>query len=262
MEILNFQDYRQFVSYRLNTGTKARGSMTKLASAMKVNTSYLSQVLKGERNLSQEQGYFLAKYFQLSLKEHEILRELIALDRASDPEYKKQVQERLEKLKSNTEAELEQSVLNEKNQALFYSSWLYSAIQLITGIPGFQSPEKIARHLKLDLKVVRHALALLVETGHCSTDGKHFFPLVKKTNLPEGSPLMGRHKTNWRLRALEVLPKFREKDLFFTGAIRIDRESYEKITQCLKKAIHEVHESIENADDELLACINIDWFEI
>jgi hypothetical protein len=109
---------------------------------------------------------------------------------------------------------------------------------------------------------VQSALTLLIESGLSRLDAGKFHPVAKKTNLKPSSLLVGRHKINWRLKALEQVPKLVAKDLFFTGVVRIDRKSYDKIKLILKDAVKEVHESIETADDELLACVNIDLFEL
>lgn len=231
--------------------------MGKLAFAMKVQVSFLSQVLKGKRNLSSEQGYFLARHLGFSDRESEYLKTLIQLDRAATPEYRAHLGKQLEEIKESPESR----EIPAKSLSLFYSSWVYSAVHLATGLPGHQTPEKIAERLNLDLQVVRNALSVLVHGDFCSTDGRNFSPLVKKTTVTDASPFMGRHKTNWRLKALDQFPHFRKDDLSFTGVVSIDRGSFEKIRASLQKAIREIHHSIEHADDEILVCLNLDWFE-
>ena len=92
--------------------------------------------------------------------------------------------------------------------------------------------------------------SFLLVVGLCVIDGKNFRPGIKKTNLREGSHLKsGRHKTNWRLKRCRGLACFDKDDLFFTGALRIDRNLYTKISHLLKQAIENVQASVDTSGD-------------
>lgn len=245
--------------------SRGRGEQAKIAEALGVNTSFLSQVLKGTKNLSQEQAYLLAQYFKLDDLETRYFYEMVNLSRAGKPSYRKFIQTELAKMANEARQKAglpsPDQPLDEPNQAIFYSSWQYSAIQLLTGIESLQTNELIARRLKLDEKTTQQILDFLTLCGLCNRDGERYRIGARRTHLPDHSPLRSRHHMNWRLKAIDHFPKAIPGDLFFTAPMRVDQPTLEKVEILLKNMVKEVNGLIDQASDETVACLNIDWFK-
>jgi hypothetical protein len=55
MSIFDFDDYRKFIQNKVQSLPKGgRGEYQKIAKSIRLHTTYLSQVLKGLKNLNQE----------------------------------------------------------------------------------------------------------------------------------------------------------------------------------------------------------------
>jgi len=265
MSIFDFEDYRKFILAELDSKSGgARGELTKISKLLGVNSSYLSQVLHGPKNFSPEQAFLIAQYFGLDELEARYLNEMINLERASTPQFRDFIKKQFERLKNEARWKaglppLDQP-LDDRSQATFYSSWHYSAIQLATGISGRQTPATIAQRLNLDESIIRQALGFLVSCGLCITDGERYGIGTRRTHLQDNSPLRPRHHMNWRLKALDQMPKETDKGFFFTGPMRIDELTFEAIGKLLAEMTTKVNTLIDSAQDETLACLNIDWF--
>lgn len=265
MKAFDFDDYRKFVLSALDSRPGGgRGELTKIAQLLGVNSSFLTQVLRGPKNFSQEQAFLLAGYLGLDELETRYLSDLVSFERASKAPYKDFLRRRLEKLRN--EARWKAGVppidqpLDERSQTIFYSSWQYSAVQLVSGMLEFQTPQAIAKRLKMDDQTVRGVLSFLVSCGLCVTDGERYGVGTRRTHLPDGSPLRPRHHLNWRLKAMDQMPKASAEDLFFTGPMRIDEATFAKIRKILENAVKGANALVDSANDETLACLNVDWF--
>lgn len=265
MKVFDFEDYRKFIeAYLKSLPLEGRGELTKIAKHLEVNGSFLSQVLGGTKNLSPEQGYLLAEYLKLSPLETQYFYELISLGKTTRPRFQRFLKSRLFEIKKVAREKaglppLDQP-LDEASQAIFYSSWQYTAIQLMTGIKDSQTVKTISQRLKVDEKVVKQILEFLTEAGLCTTDGERFQVGTRRTHLEHSSPLRPRHHQNWRLKGIEYMPKNEEGNLFFTAPMRIDEPTFRKIEKLLKEVIQSTNHSIDQAGDEMVACLNIDFF--
>ncbi len=267
MQVFAFDNYRKFIEAKLESLPQGgRGELGKIAHHLEVNNSYLTQVLNGDKNLSQEQGFLLADYFKLGELETRYLNALINLDRATKAAYRKFLRNELELIRVEASGAtgippLDQP-LDERNQAVFYGSWVPSAVQLWTGVTGCQTLKALQEKLKLDEKHLRDVLNFLVSTGLCTTDGTHYQVGTRRTHLTESSPLLNRHHMNWRLQGFEHMKQPKPQDYFYTAPMRVDKETAIRIEKKIRSFMKEVNSMIEEAGDETVACLNIDWFNL
>ena len=188
MKIFQFSDYRHFIRFRINElELNGRGELATLATVTGVKRPYLSQVLSGTKNLSHEQAFSISQHFKLDPLEIRFFYLLIDLSRAQSPEFKKSIAAEMEQIKKAASIKLgepsEEQPLDEQNQVIFYSSWSYSAVQLLTGLPGGMTPEQITKRLFLDLNSVKAILAFLVSNGLCTSNGIKYFSGKRSTPI-------------------------------------------------------------------------------
>ena len=267
MLIFNFNDYRHFIRAFLEDSSRSpHGSMGKIAGILKIKPSYLSQVLSGSKNLSQEQAYGLAQHLKLDAFETQFLYLLVNLSRANSANYKKSIVLEMKKLKAEVAAKKgERSndhAIDEKKRALFYSSWQYSAVHLASGISGSQTAEQISERLKIDVRAAIKILTFLVDCGLCSRDDTRFYVGLQNTHLPKDSALNSRNQTNWRMRALDSIAESSKENLFYTASMRIDEMAFQTIKEILTLSTSEITRTVNNAGDTTLACVNVDCFKL
>lgn len=265
MKIYQFSDYRHYIRFYVDSKSEStHGMMTAIAKTIAVSRPFLSQVMAGSKNLSHEHAYALSQFFKFDFYETRYLYELVSLSRAATPEYKKAIILEMKRIKDealSVRGDLkDEQPLDERNQAIFYSTWQYSAVHLMSGLEGGRTAEQISERLEISLSAVKANLRFLVETGLCETDGLKYFSGKRRTHLSKKSAFNSRYQTNWRLKAIEHLSRDAENDLFYTASVRIDEKGYLKIMHSLKELIREVSVTIDESDDTTLACLNLDWF--
>lgn len=130
-----------------------------MAEAAGCQRSYLSQVIHGNVHLVPDHAYGLSQYFGLSDEEREYFITMLEYARATSEDYKEHIRGKLQELKG--EKHSEQKVAPKS----YFSSWHWSAIHLLTNLPEYQSPKKLAEFLRLPEDSVRLSLETLAKVG-------------------------------------------------------------------------------------------------
>lgn len=91
MNIFRHLDYKKLISDLVDSRKKSdsKYSYAKLAEAIRVQKTYISQVVRGGAQLNSDQAYLAARFFDLSEEETEYLRLLVEWDRTQVQERKK-----------------------------------------------------------------------------------------------------------------------------------------------------------------------------
>lgn len=82
IQIYDFLNYKEYILQVIANMPKPRGQFRRFAAAMRVHTSMVSQVLRGNLELTLEQGLLLAEHLSLGKRETEYLLFLILYSRA------------------------------------------------------------------------------------------------------------------------------------------------------------------------------------
>ena len=266
MDVFTYSDYRKYIKDRITLLPKKHGQYTKLAAYIRIHSTLLSQIMSGSRNLTPEQACEVGQFFGLTTLESEHFVALVELENANSHLLKNLIEKRIEEIKKRSDQfkhRLSSSVtLNEENRALFYSEWYFSAIRLLTEIPHAQIPEEISKILNLPLKKVRETLKFLTEVKLCIEKEGLYQIGPTRTHIDNESPLISRHHTNWRVKAIENYANLDSQETAFTSPLTISIKDAEKIKQKLKQTILEIHKLVPDSKAETLYCLNIDWFKI
>jgi uncharacterized protein (TIGR02147 family) len=268
MSIFEFTDYRVYLkSYIQRLPNRGRGELSKLAKHLLVNTTHISQIMSGTRDFSFEQAYSVSLYLGHTALETDYFSLLVQKHRAGTIELKKHLSEKIDSLKTEalrlSERISYEKKLSDQQRAIFYSSWIYSAVHLYTSIleEGF-SIDEIATRFDLSRSKVSEILQFLVSSGICQENSGRFKMGIKSTFVEKGSPHLLRHHSNWRIKAIQKSETLTNSELMYSGQFSLSREDFlllrEQFTEILKKANDIVKES--KAED--LACLNLDWFWI
>ncbi|MBX9768314.1 MAG: TIGR02147 family protein [Bdellovibrionales bacterium] len=266
MTLFEYDNYKAYVLGILKKMPNAGyGQFRKIAKHLQVNSVIVSQVFKGDRQLSPEQGLDLAEYFGLSDLESSYFVLLIQIERAGNSRLKNHLQKRLLELKKKS-SELknilpQDKILTEEAKATFYSHWYYSGVRLLSSVKNFDSVDAIAEHLHLPRATAKRVADFLVAQGLCVEERGKLKMGPKVTHLEATSPLVSRHHTNWRLRALQNLEPLSKDELFYSGPMALSNEDALWVRSRLVELIENVVQRVKVSESERLACLNIDWFD-
>lgn len=266
--VFNFSDYKSYLSYIEDTRRSfERGFRTRLASSIGCQSGFVSNVLNGDAHFSSEQITGISKFLSLKPNEQKYLYTLLQFARAGTPELKSFIQKELDLLREeylNIKKRVGDSkALSESDQAVYYSSWHYTAVHLLTTIPGFKTSQKISEGLGLTEAVVKKILLFLVQTGI----------LVEKKNgeleagnvlihLNRESPHIRQHHTNWRIAAIQSLSNDNQSDLHYSTISTLSKSDAEKLKAEMVRLIESYVETVKPSKEEEMVGFTLDFFKL
>jgi len=265
MTVWSFNDYKEYVRKRCG---EERGSFRKLAAHVKIQTSLISQIFSGARHLTPEQACSVADFFELGKAETHYFVNLVQLERAGTEALKTIIRDELKRSKKESiptavvEVVQAGNILNEQEQALFYSQWFYSAIRIATSITGLQTEEKIAEHLNLSRDIVARTVRFLLATELCVEENGKLKMGIKATRVDPESLAAARMHINWRLKAIEKLPSSNSEDLFRTRVVSLSKSDFTLIKKLLLSTLEQIDKRVDASKPEKLVALNLDWFHL
>jgi len=157
MNVFNHLDYKVFFKERVKSMPHGgRGQYKKLAEVLNVNSTVISQIFKGTRELSPDQALVASDFLGLDDLEKKYFLQLVLIGRAASHDLKEYLKKECEEIRVKAlkvkERIIKHKEVSEKDKGIFYSNWHYSAIRLITSIPDFQQIDEISEHLNLEKK--------------------------------------------------------------------------------------------------------------
>jgi uncharacterized protein (TIGR02147 family) len=267
MTIYQFDDYKRFLkAYLLQLPRRGRGEISRWATHLQVNATLISQILNGRKSFTLEQAQELTEFMALNPDDSDYLMLLVEKGRAGTPKLRKYWQTRIEKRQAEVlQLDLtvgEETLLSEADRAVFYSSWHYSAIRLITSIDGFQTAEAIADHFDMSRSKVAEILRFLLKSGLLAQDNGLYCMGTQRPSLPPGSPLSIRHHLNWRMKTVQKADTILEDELLFTAPMTLSRRDFAALRQDIVNLIKAASERVSNSRSEQLSCLNIDLIRL
>ena len=283
MSIFNQADYRKILrDHVASRPARGRGEVGRLAAAAGVHPSLMSQILNGRRDLGNEQAFEIGRYLQLTELEADYFATLVAIARAGNHRFRDHLKEKLEHIRTESEKIRRRfthdTSLSEGDRAIFYSSWLYSAVRLFTSTSTSSSSisnasyasnasarngrtiEEVAERFQIPRQRVVTILDFLESVGLVTRDETHYSLGAKRTFLPHGSPHLPRHHQNWRNKAIQKSDHVADTELMFTSPVSISSADFKKIREHLSKVLETVSIVVRDSPAEDVACLNIDLF--
>lgn len=268
MSVFQFDNYKVFVNARVRQMPKqGRGEFQKLAITLQMHTTSVSQVFKGQKDLTLEQAARLCSHWGLNQYESNYFITLVEYERAGCSELKKILRNRMGELKKESH-ELKtriskDHVLQESERFRFYSEWYYSAIRLLCDIPGFKNADHIAQYLDIPISVVSEVIRFLLSTGLVFEEKGQLKLGPGRTYLEAASSLVSRHHANWRMKAVQSYPKMKhEFDLAVTSPMTLSKDDALKVREILMGAVEQILEINKTSKSEELHFLNVDWLRL
>lgn len=264
MTIFNFSNYKQFVIKRVQEmPNRGRGQFRRMSLHLGVNSTMISQVFKGDRDLTLEQGISLCEFLGLGELEQKYFITLLLKSRAGSEDLRQYFKNEEAKIKKEAEqikSHVSHAEITEEHRALFYSDWIYSGIRILSSIDKYNTIDDIAEYFKLPRARVNQVVDFLIQTGLCiEKDGKMEVG-PQSTHVDNKSPLVNSHRRNWHQKAIEQMHGFNDEDLFYSGPVSISKADREAVRAELVNTISKILKRVHKSPEEEVVCLNIDWF--
>lgn len=267
ISIFDYTSYKDYLNESLDQLNETRsGQRSRLARALPCHSAYISQVLNGAANFSLEQAEKINVFLSHSDDESSYFLNLIQYERAGTESlrlfFKKQLTVIVERrLDLKTRLTFEKSLLPEM-QSIYYSSWHYAAVHVLSSIPELNTREKLAHFLKLPATRIAHVLEFLCRTGLLKESRGHYAIGTAAIHLGKESPHIARHHANWRLRAVDAIENAPSTGLHYSSVATMSVNDSVKVRKIFVEAIEKVRKIIKASKDETGYCYNIDFFPL
>lgn len=265
--IYSFENYRNFLKMWVqNQPSRGRGIYKAWSEALRIEPSVMSQILSGKRGLNLDQGFELQKMLGLNELESEYFDILVQLELANTTKLQAHLKSKLKKIKNeslNLSKRLsKEKTLTDEEKAIFYSSWIYSAVRIATSLNELQTPDKISEKLKINKDKTQNVLNFLVKSGLVTQELGVYKVGPPRTHLERSSPHIIKHHANWRMKAIQQSENLTEEELMFTGPLTISKSDFKIIREEIVKLIMKVSDTVKDTKPEELAYFGIDLFWI
>ncbi|MBY0315027.1 MAG: TIGR02147 family protein [Bdellovibrionales bacterium] len=263
------QNYTNYVTY-LNHWIKSNpggghGVRKKIAEVLRMQTSYLSQVLSGTVTLKEEYVIPLARYLNLDPLESDYFMALVGMERASSVELRRYYKEITERLRSK----LQQAALKGSSTEVragediseYYSSWHYSAIHMMS-LTRPISADYVLTQIKISKSKVDRILKFLLANGFVTYEKGLYKYTQKSIHLERNHKWVHQHHINWRLKAIDQMQLDTDKNLHYTSVAVCTAKDAEVIKNRLHETIREIRRTISEAQDEAVYAYSIDFYPL
>lgn len=262
--IFDFRDYKAYVVSALSE--LPRGARSRLSEALACHSAYVSQVLNGNSHLSLEQADKLNQFLGHNQSQSEFFLMLVQHDRAGTPSLKSHFKRQVDAFAKESSALKQQlefkKTLALEEQATFYSSWQYGAIHVLVSVPGCNTESGISKYLGIPVKRVSEVLKFLSQIGLVEKRGLSYSIGTSHIHLGDDSPLISKHHSNWRRRALMDSEQLCPHSVHYTSVITCSAEDGLKIKNLLLNAIKQARALVKHSKDEDGFSYSIDFFSL
>ncbi len=254
---------------KINEEGNYRGYRSELAKAAGCQPAYLSQVLAGKVSLTADQASGLSEFWGMDEFQADAFLTLVELDRAASERLKRKLKARLKRLQKNSTSKSEKhttgfSLSMSDSQALsYYSSWTPSAVHMLLNFKGGLPFSEILQRLSVDADVLKSVLLDLMKANLVEKQGEKYLSKAKFAHVKDEHTFAALHHTNWREKAKSYYSHGLIRDNFhYTSVCSLDKKAFQQVRKVLEEAKQRAEETIKNAPENTIGCLNLDWFEI
>lgn len=261
MSIYSYTDYKKYLKSRL-----ARGAQKQLATYIRCQPAFLSQVLKGTPHLSLEQGILTSEFFKMDRSEQEYFMLALHFGRAGSEKLSSYYATKMEQIRKHhqrVDSKIGKfETLDKVSKALFYSSWKYAVIHVLLSIPAANQLEFLKAKTKLSEHEIEKIMDFLKTAGLIERRGGAWRPTKKRIHLSPEDPLIGTHHKNFRSLSSSRLEDIDREALHFSSVMALSREDSVKIKNILLEAIAKSESLLQPSPEETLQILCLDFFNL
>lgn len=267
MNIFDQSNYKVIVNGILLEKRKTqKGLSRKLAEYLGVHPTLISQILNGQKDFSEEQILLVCEFLGVAQLETKYILALVRLERAGSKKLKDLCQEAIVQIRQQalnvSERISRDKILSDSEKAVFYSSWIFSAVHLLTTLERPLSFEEISKRLNLSLAKTRQILDFLLSVEMIAEKDGKFISGAVVTHLEKSSPFLSKHHTNWRLKAIQASENLSDEELMYSGNFSVSKNDFALLREMLMKTVQNFISIVKDSPAEDIAQFNLDLFWI
>lgn len=265
--VFEYSNYKRYLNDLIEACPNGgRGQRKALAEHIGCQVAYVTHVLSGDNHFSMEQIEACGRYFSLAKKEMEFLFLLLQHNRAGTVDLKKffsgLIHEQREKHSLLKDRLNIKNTLSREDQAVYYSSWQYAAVHMALTVPEYRSIESLSARFNITAARVLEVLEFLTKLNLAYKEQNQYKTKDPFLHLEKDSPLISKHHSNLRVRAINSLDTPHEKDLHYSLIFSVAEKDKPKLRERLTKCIEECADIIRPSTEEDLAALCIDMFTL
>lgn len=265
MEHFHYKDYKEFIHYLIKNG-KGRGEFSRIAEYLNVSNVLISQVFKGPKELSFEQGIKLTEYFGFSEIETKYFLNCLSYNKAGNHQlrsyYEKEMSEIAQQSKQIASRVTNQKQLSDEEKARYFSDWVHAAVHLTCALPFIKNVHDLSSYLGLSEDKINESLHFLLETKLVERKSGELGTGTTYIHLEKTSPYLVQHHRNWRLLSSLKATSIQSHEVMYTAPMVISKKLGEELHSKILDFIQNFVKSTEGCDDEEIWNLNIDFVKL
>lgn len=265
MNVFELDDYKKALKLfiREKQGS-SRGILKQIAEYLGVHATLISQILSGSKDFTEEQIFAVCEFLGIPKLESQYLWTLVQIERAGSVKVKSHYQEVKSQIRQQSlqmsHRVIQNRELSETEKAVFYSSWVYSAVQVISTLERKVDFDFICDKLQLSPAKARDILDFLTKIQMVKEENGQFIPGATSTHLEKNSPFINKHHSNWRLRAIEASENLTDQELMYSANFSVSRKDFEKLREEMVQVVQRFLSVVKDSPAEDIAQFNLDLF--
>jgi uncharacterized protein (TIGR02147 family) len=265
--LYNYRSYRQYLQDHCAKDTAKRGAQSQLAKAAGCQAAYFSQVLKQRVHLTEDQIISIAENLELTTDETRFIVLLLRYEKAGTLKLRNYLNQEMAAAiacqnKLSSRVDPDQIVHSELDLAKYFSSWIPSAVHLITSSEKFRTVEKISEKLHLPKTETKEILNFLVKMGWVQKRNSDYHYAGGNIHVAKDSPLQSAMQSTRRHLALNSIAVNLQSSVHYSSLFTISRESYDELNSLVADFVQKSAKVIQKSGTDELCCICLDLFQV
>ncbi|MCO4794243.1 MAG: TIGR02147 family protein [Bacteriovoracaceae bacterium] len=269
MNIFNELDYRDVLRKTIEERKKIDSSITyqSMASHMRIQKAYLSQVIKGVRDLNQDQLYLAAQFLNFTSEESEYLKLLLDYARCALKDREKNLLKEIkvwqkQKNKTSEYIDVEELTEREINREDYYLDPMNQVIHMGLHCEEFRKdPMKLAERTFLPKKRVSDYIQNLERMGIITMSEKGIQLIDVELHLPKDSPIFHSYKSQCYTNTMNRLKQLEDSKTYnFSVVFSGDENVRKEISTQFMKFLSKTKKLVSASKSKEVFQMNFDLF--
>jgi uncharacterized protein (TIGR02147 family) len=269
MNIFEELDYRKILERIVTERKQVDGDFRfhLMASAMRIQKSYLSRVIHGHAELNSDQLFLACKYLGLDENQISYMELLLDYAKSNVPEKKKKLAVAIERhqsenLESQAHIKARAAASGDSGLTLYYVDPLNQIVHICLLIKRYrESPALLAEDLELAPARLLKSITLLEKLGIIAQSEGKISVLLRQLHLPRDAEVYPIWRDQLKLMSLQRLKTLPEgSDYSFSVIFSSDKKTKEKIQRKFLNLLKDIEPLVEKANDENVFQMSFDLF--
>lgn len=263
MSLFAINDYRVIIKQTV-AARKARDAsqnFQSLANALRIQKSYISKILRGYGDFTQDQLWQICGYLGFTAEERHYLELLLEYSRSSYQPRREELKKLIDQIQTrtlNTKAYLPERPAENSNIRDYYLNPLHQLLHIAFSVPHFaRDPRRLAEALRIQPRELEESIRALESMRLIQQTPRGIEVLVPDLHLPQDSALY----QVWRsqLKIMSLQKKIESgTDYDFMAVVSIDAQTQKNLHVKFLELVREMAPAVKASKSEQLCFINLE----